>query len=405
MTSQVALFNMEAVAIASDSVRTVSNGAQLRTLETSEKLFDLGDGHRVVMLTSGSAAIMRVPVSVLFGEFRSSLAGPLPTVGDYARGFVDWLVARTDLFDEKAQDTHFGWQLRDYYGMVRVEVRNAIAADGLIDDPWDSTSVQGVVNRVVDTLVNAIKEDDDLPDLNARQDENYLDARRELIEFSFIDQVEGMPRTVAADWRLTKELPGLILAKAEQWTRDTVVAFIGYGADDLFPKHQVVTVHGVINNQVRAEWWEPAGVTPSNRAIITPFGQDEAIETFLRAYNEDFLAVAHQRVDHLIEEVDLSGVLLPDEGDSAEVARLTHVALDDDFRRLSQERFIEPVLDAIEHLPRTDLARMAEALVGVQALRAALARQQPTVGGPIDVAVISRSHGVQWLRRKEVTLE
>jgi hypothetical protein len=62
------------------------------------------------------------------------------------------------------------------------------------------------------------------------------------------------------------------------------------------------------------------------------------------------------------------------------------------------------MLDTIETLPPADLARMAEALVGVQALRAASTRRQPSVGGPIDVVVITRRHGVQWVRRKEVSL-
>jgi hypothetical protein len=40
-------------------------------------------------------------------------------------------VALTELFDEKVHDAHFGWQLRDYYGMVGVEVLDAFAAEGL----------------------------------------------------------------------------------------------------------------------------------------------------------------------------------------------------------------------------------------------------------------------------------
>ena len=357
MTSQVAVFNLEGVAVASDSIRTLTRGGMRRTFDTGEKLFDLGVGHRVVMLTSGSASLMRVPMSVLIEGFRASLTEPFGSLADYATAFLAWLGSRVELSDAAAQDAHFGWQLRDYYGMVRSDVMDAIAHGGPADEPWDSPSVIATVTRTVDSLVDALKNRDDLQGINNRQDENYLDAHRELIEFSYIDQVEGMPRTVAADWRLTQELPRLILQKAESWARDCVVAFIGFGTDDPFPRQSTLTIHGVVNDQVRAELREEARISVANSACVSSFGQDDAIRTFLNGHRGE----------------------LHSEG-----------GLDD----------IGPVLEAIELLPRSELAGVAEALVGVQALSAALTCQQPTVGGPIDVVLVTRSHGVQWLRRK-----
>ena len=241
--------------------------------------------------------------------------------------------------------------------------------------------------------------------VNASSDAEYLEAHQELIEGALLNATMGMPTTVATRWRLLNELPQLILSKEEPWDTDCCLAFIGYGENELFPGHQTVVLHGIVNDQVRSTWWPPASVDAFTRSLVSPFGQDEAIDTFLRAFNQEFLTLAHKRLDHLVDEFDSAGVLLPEEADPDEVTRLAHEGLEEDFKGLSQRKFIEPMLDTVESLPRADMARMAEALVGVQALRAASTRRQPTVGGPIDVVVISRRHGVQWIRRKELTLD
>ena len=94
VTSQVAVFNMECVAVASDSVVTLSNASGDRTLPSSEKVFDLGDGHRVVVMFSGSAWFMGMPLAVLLGEWSASLVGPLANLPLYAGDFQGWLATR-----------------------------------------------------------------------------------------------------------------------------------------------------------------------------------------------------------------------------------------------------------------------------------------------------------------------
>lgn len=404
MTAQVAVFNLECVAVASDSVMTITNGSAERMLPTSDKVLDLGDGHRVVAMSSGSARFMGIPLSVLVGEWAANLAEPFGDLTHYPADFVAWLGQRKDLFDARVQDSHFAWQLRDYYAMVRMNVLDAIHEAGLSSAPWDDLTVMSISDRVIGEAIDAIAGQESLPGISARKDAEYLDRHAETVEYSLLDTTEDMPVTVGGRERLTTELPALILDRAEPWSRDSVLAFIGYGDEDMFPGHQTVTLHGMVNNQVRYDWWDAAQVSPDKPTLVNPFGQDEAISTFLRAYNSEFLTLAHRRIDALLETIDLSGADLADGSDPDTIGRTAHDDLDEDFKALSRRSFIDPLLDTVEGLPRIDMAHMAEALVGVQALRAASTRRQPSVGGPIDVVVISRRHGVQWIRRKEVTL-
>ena len=62
--------------------------------------------------------------------------------------------------------------------------------------------------------------------------------------------------------------------------------------------------------------------------------------------------------------------------------------------------FVDPVLDMISSLPKEELATIAESLVNLVSFRQKVTMEQETVGGPVDVALISRGDGFIWIKRK-----
>ena len=51
-------------------------------------------------------------------------------------------------------------------------------------------------------------------------------------------------------------------------------------------------------------------------------------------------------------------------------------------------------------MPKEDLAAMAESLVNLTSFKRRISREAETVGGPIDVAVVSKGDGFIWIKRK-----
>ncbi len=68
--------------------------------------------------------------------------------------------------------------------------------------------------------------------------------------------------------------------------------------------------------------------------------------------------------------------------------------------KFRQEEFVRPITQVIRYLPKEELGGMAEALVSLTSLKCRVSFEQETVGGPVDVAIISKGDGFIWQKRK-----
>ena len=72
----------------------------------------------------------------------------------------------------------------------------------------------------------------------------------------------------------------------------------------------------------------------------------------------------------------------------------------DEFSHYVQEEMVQPVVRVISTLPKEEMAAMAEALVEITTLRRKVDSTVESVGGPTDVAIISKGDGLVWIKRK-----
>lgn len=71
--------------------------------------------------------------------------------------------------------------------------------------------------------------------------------------------------------------------------------------------------------------------------------------------------------------------------------------------RLKKE-FFWMIEDMVRLMPKQEMANLAEALVNITIIKRKASAELATVGGPIDVAVISRHEGFVWAKRKHCCL-
>jgi len=405
MTSQVAVLNLECAAVASDSLRTLTFRDGRRTFESAEKVFELGPGHQVVALISGDARFMAVPWSLLIGEWAATQFEPLSSVPDYADALVRWLSERSDLFSGDVQAKFFGWQLRELYLTIRRRIVESLDSADLSHEDWTDLDVLASVNSSVSDVIDELSSRDNLEGIDQACDAKYLRRVESLIRNEFDYVFDDVPRTVLSDVRLLQEVPVLLVAKNAMSRSDSTIAFVGYGVDDMFPIAHALTLHGLVNDAVRGSSWLIQGVDREGTARIVPFAQADAIHAFMNGNDVGFLKSVHDAIDSVFKEkessIDEEQILDSGGSSMSGLADELHRQVDAACIERSREVFLAPLLATIAAMPRVEMAGIAASLVELQTLRIGTSAGTPTVGGAIEVVVISRAHGVQWVRPKD----
>ena len=72
----------------------------------------------------------------------------------------------------------------------------------------------------------------------------------------------------------------------------------------------------------------------------------------------------------------------------------------DQLNDLLEKENLQPIMSIVGRLPKEELAEMAEALVNLTSLKRRVTPAAEIVGGPVDVAVISKGDGLVWMKRK-----
>lgn len=86
-----------------------------------------------------------------------------------------------------------------------------------------------------------------------------------------------------------------------------------------------------------------------------------------------------------IEKLDISGI---------------RKVFDEAINNIIGKQYISPLVDTVAYLEKEDMAEMAESLISLTFLKRRMMSSEETVGGPVDVAIISKSDGFVWIKRK-----
>ena len=93
------------------------------------------------------------------------------------------------------------------------------------------------------------------------------------------------------------------------------------------------------------------------------------------------------------------------EGKKPEVERQLFDMTDQILKQVAdqaQKQYLFPIIGSVATLPIEELSLLAESMINITSLRRKVAIDSNigTVGGPIDVAIVSKSDGFIWMKRK-----
>lgn len=187
-----------------------------------------------------------------------------------------------------------------------------------------------------------------------------------------------------------------------KWNYETELVFTGYGNEQKYPQLIHVTIKGVENGELKynTKDFEIISISDDHPSDILYFGQIDITATLTEDLSENeenkelcegtmkiFYNMGRELVNTgLIDEFDLK---LPDCYGAIKSAFNTR------HRNMRQKWY-----DTVKDYSLQEMASLAETLIKATELHRSITFQQESVGGLVDLAVITREDGFQWLNRK-----
>lgn len=420
MTSEVAIMNKEAIALAADSAVTLTGGHGKEKIFTSaNKIFALSKYYPVAVMLYGNASFMDIPWETLIKIYRRRLGTTkFDTLQDYANDFLGFLNNSMEFFPESQQDHYFRITVYDYFTLIKQHIKQQIRTLFAEQDQIGDERIEEVISDVIQQHYDRWTTPNVLPSMNEIAADELITFYRETINIAKQNIFQNLPISESASDQLT-QIAALLFLKASIWdSAGSGIVIAGFGENELFPSLRSFWIEGVINNHVKYiedhSRSAQIGHEESTAGIIR-FAQSEMVGTFLGGIDPNFMERIENDLSMIfmgIPEIIVDDIReirdLLNENDKRGIKERLSETLDDVLewyirrvRQYSQENYTDPVLDIVQMLPKDELARMAEALVNLTKFKRRVTWEEETVGGPIDVAVISKGDGFIWIKRKQ----
>lgn len=410
MTAEVAIINANAVAIAADSAVTIGSGKKI--YNSALKVFALSKIAPVGIMVYGNAGLLGVPWETLIKIYRSGLGlDKFKTLEEYADDFFKFLANSTSYFPKEVQESWIRNNIAGYYELIRNQlfkmVEKKFKEKGSIDD---SEAIQIFLECVKDHHANLeirqfAKGFGKSTEATLRK--NYTELSKTIVEEIF----QGIKTSKEIISKLY-DISAMLHSREIFSDSRSGVVFAGFGDEEIYPAVCTFEIEGIIGKKLKYKHLinKSMKVNRSYDCSIIPFAQDDMVASFMEGVNP---AVAHfinqylhqliGRFPDLLEDADIDGDNNKKVKVRKELKKKVERIITDFFQQLSEHKkseHISPILNMVHVLPKDELAAMAESLVNLTAFKRRMTEQLETVGGPIDVAVISKGDGLVWVKRK-----
>ena len=418
MTSEIAVMNQRAVALAADSAVTLIDGGTVVVRNEQRKLFNLVEGQPIGVMFFGMADMLGHPWDHLIEHYQTKHRKDAAKahVRDYGAAFTAMLDNLEEFFPPERQN-------EDYRRLLASVFRHIFAYAQFLRESSDDPTLTADDKRVLEAAIERVwREYQFQEDGSARRDlscfpqsfarsvvARHAAQINELINYGF----GQFSLSKQADEHL-RDIAGFCVTKDLFLEDVSGLVFAGFGAEDRYPSVVTYYVSAMIDGIVKRSEVSVDVIDNEIRSKVRVFADSEVTHAFLRGIDFNlerrlyagFRMLLHGVVDELIAAFPNAPAGVREElrkrfqGDF--VPRYF-----ESFRGMigeyQQHAFINPVLRVLEIAGRGELAETARNLVELNIFKKRIMAQKETVGGAIDVAIISRDGGFQWVSKPQGT--
>jgi len=406
VTAQIIIGNGHSIVVASDGASTMSG----RTYGSAEKVVPLSFPHRIAVLHAGSVGMHGVSVPALLENWRLTLpTEPLESVKAYSDSFGKYLVKEIPNFTSPLE------LLMDYMDAlyfdlkaIKVRLTDALNDTGLTEDAcfaiWRDATLKMRGPNAEYTSDSWVESTYRMLSANA-PDNPLLEAARAGKLYKSVNEWEcsipGIVDNLFSAFPMSDQISQAQVAYVKNlmmnwwpapWQGRVNLNFVGYGKDEILPSYHNSNLFGMANgrffmNDIDGFMAYRMG---SGHFVINTIGMSDDIDRFLRDMGTD-LNVAKSSLDealaYLAEENGAKS-LAEMSGEISSVFSEIH-----DHNRWAN---FNRVRGTLSNLNPSNLARVADGLIRLQALAMDAAGDLPSVGNGVVVGVITRSEGFVW---------
>ena len=395
MTAIVAVLNKHAVAIAADSAVTM--GDTHKVVNSANKIFTLSKYHPVAVMTYNNAAFMGVPWDIIIKEYRRKLKDKsFNTIKEYAEDFIKFIRKRNFFCEKETQLTYLKIELRTFVDMCFNDISRQ----------------KGIKKEDV--------AEEDLRKFLCDYKENLIKWKKcpEFESYSY-DKFRGQFYTIVEEISKENNLSlsdnlcetfFYYLSAQINLRMFTGLVFVGFGEEEIYPSLHQMNVALAVGGRLRYYFGDAIDISDNLTASISPFPQTDVTETILRGINPAFqqiindnvgnyLASFSEGIANILEKNDATSEMASAIRQEFNITESTEALV----KRINDAMFQSytgPLIDTVISLDKEDMANMAESFISLTSLVRRMQPGEETVGGPVDVAVISKGDGFVWINRK-----
>ncbi|MEJ7627839.1 MAG: hypothetical protein WKF35_13320 [Ferruginibacter sp.] len=412
MTAVVGILNKQAVAIAADSAVTIGGSNGRKIFNSANKIFTLSKYHPVGVMIYNSAAFLSTPWETIIKIFRQQLQKTsYLTLKEYQEAFISYLRAKSSFCDEQDQKSYF---FNFAFASISSVVGEIFSAHTELSNNATDENKAALMIHVKVKIEEYIEQFSD----SANYCSDFIDYTFEEFE-PFAE--EGISEvivqifdayTLIIDDDLKAKLKKLIflyVKTKETFTSFTGIIFTGFGDLEIYPNLIPVNISLVIGTRIRyfVDEQKVVKISNFNSGAISPFAQTDVIDTILTGIDPNLDLTYRENFESSFTKYNAT--LLREIGDNNNPLKALIEGLDinkivSEYNSKNQETkralYIEPLMNAVSSLAKEDLAEMAESLIYLTYLKRRITFAEESVGGPVDVAIISKGDGFIWTKRK-----
>lgn len=402
MTAEVVVMNKSAIALAADSKVTIGGSRMSKTYDTVNKLFTLSKIHPVGVMIYGNADFMQYPWETIIKLYRKQRGtNSEKTIAAWANDFKKFVENFGNISDED-KINNLKEVTRSWFASALDETDESAISRGISIGSEDYISLlRGVL---VDRMTSFVEKDEWLSKKPASDFTKKYGFVVDEVRKDFFDDFGNDELSSVAD----QFISAAILFKYPSPLSSGVV-IAGFGDDEYFPTVASLECDGYIGSGLKLYEESTIDVSRNMTGAMRAFAQGEMVQRFMSGIDPMLgtaLMTAFGEVlkENCLEVLKKYGSARKNtEKARAEVENAVHASMNkllEQVKKYTSRAFSSPIVEMISLLPKDELANLAESLVALTSLKRRVSNDIETVGGAIDVALISKSDGFVWIKRK-----